>query len=53
MKPDLPEQARPQTGRPAPEMPLRTAPCARTSDTGTLTATKPPLAANVAANTFS
>ena len=23
MKPDLPEQARPQTGRPAPEMPLR------------------------------
>lgn len=38
---------------PAPEMPLRTAPCARTSDTGTLTATKPPLAANVAANTFS
>ena len=38
---------------PMPEMPVRTVPCARTSETGTLTATKPPLAASVAASTFS
>ena len=37
---------------PVPVMPLRTVPLARTTDTGTLTATNPPLAASVAASTF-